>query len=657
MMEKRMRDLVDELNRHAYRYYVLDDPTISDREYDLLFDELLRLEEQTGLRLPDSPTRRVGGEPLKEFVPHRHLARLWSLDKSQTAQGLRDWADRVEKLAPGAQKEYSLEYKFDGLTLNLTYEGGQLVGAATRGNGEVGEEILPQVRTIQSVPLSIPFTGRMEVQGEGIMPLSALKAYNATAEEPLKNARNAAAGALRNLDPRVTASRRLDAYFYNVGYIEGKELRNHQEMREFLAENRFRVSPYTRYFTDMDELIDALDEIETHRGDLDFLIDGAVVKLTDFALRERLGYTDRFPRWAIAFKFEAEEMTTRLLSVKWEVGRTGKLTPAAALEPVDIGGVTVKAATLNNAGDIARKKLKLNAMVFIRRSNDVIPEIMGRTDEIQPDEREIEIPAVCPACGAALTARGAHLFCTNPDCPPQIVGKLAHFAGREAMDIEGFSEKTAALLVEQGVVHDAADMMNLTEDQLRGLPLFQDKRIENLINAVQKSKNRPLDAFLFALGIPNVGRKTARDLAAAFGSLAGVRAASLEELVAIPDVGETVAASIRGFFGSEAGGRLCDRLLAAGCAPAWESERLGQAFAGKTVVLTGTLSTMGRKTASDLIAAHGGKVTGSVSSKTDYVVAGENAGSKLEKAQKLGVQILTEAEFLERIGQEMGAPT
>ena len=339
-------------------------------------------------------------------------------------------------------------------------------------------------------------------------------------------------------------------------------------------------------------------------------------------------------------------MTTRLLSVKWEVGRTGKLTPAAALEPVDIGGVTVKAATLNNAGDIARKKLKLNAMVFIRRSNDVIPEIMGRTDEIQPDEREIEIPAVCPACGAALTARGAHLFCTNPDCPPQIVGKLAHFAGREAMDIEGFSEKTAALLVEQGVVHDAADMMNLTEDQLRGLPLFQDKRIENLIRAVQKSKNRPLDAFLFALGIPNVGRKTARDLAAAFGSLAGVRAASLEELVAIPDVGETVAASIRGFFGSEAGGRLCDRLLAAGCAPAWESERLGQAFEGKTVVLTGTLSTMGRKTASDLIAAHGGKVTGSVSSKTDYVVAGENAGSKLEKAQKLGVQILTEAEFL-----------
>ncbi|MGI5884393.1 MAG: NAD-dependent DNA ligase LigA [Candidatus Spyradocola sp.] len=656
-MEERMRALVDELNRHAYRYYVLDDPTISDREYDVLFDELVELEKQTGIRLPDSPTRRVGGEPLKEFVPHRHLARLWSLDKSQTTQGLRDWAERIDRLLPGVAQEYSLEYKFDGLTLNLTYEGGQLVGAATRGNGEVGEEILPQVRTIQSIPLSIPFQGRMEVQGEGIMPLSALAAYNKTAQEPLKNARNAAAGALRNLDPRVTASRHLDAYFYNVGYIEGKDLHTHQEMRQFLIDNRFRVSPYTRYFTDMDELIDALDEIETHRDDLDFLIDGAVVKLTDFALRERLGYTDRFPRWAIAFKFEAEEMTTRLLAVKWEVGRTGKLTPAAVLEPVDIGGVTVKAATLNNAGDIARKKLKIGAMVFIRRSNDVIPEIMGRTDEPQPNETEIAIPTVCPACGAALEQRGAHLFCTNPDCPPQIVGRLSHFAGREAMDIEGFSEKTAALLVEQGVIHDAADMMRLTEDQLRGLPLFQDKRIENLIAAVEKSKNRPLDAFLFALGIPNVGRKTARDLAVAFGSLDAVRAASLEDLTAIPDVGETVAASIRGFFDSERGRDLTDRLLAAGCTPAWESTRLGKAFEGKTVVLTGTLATMGRKAASDLITAHGGKVTGSVSGKTDYVVAGENAGSKLEKAEKLGVQILTEAEFLERIGQEAPAQT
>ena len=337
------------------------------------------------------------------------------------------------------------------------------------------------------------------------------------------------------------------------------------------------------------------------------------------------------------------------------MGRTGKLTPAAVLEPVDIGGVTVKAATLNNAGDIARKKLKTGCMVFIRRSNDVIPEVMGRTDELQTDEQDIEIPTVCPACGAPVEARGAHLFCTNPDCPPRIVNRLAHFAGREAMDIDGFSEKTAELLAEQGILRDAADMMALTEDRLVGLPLFKDKRIENLISAIQKSKNRPLDAFLFALGIPNVGRKTARDLAQAFGSLPALRAATEEELTAIPDVGGIVAKSITDFFASEKGRDLVDRLLKAGCTPTWESVTLGDAFAGKTVVLTGTLASMGRKAAGDLIAAHGGKVTGSVSKKTDYVVAGEEAGSKLDKALKLGVPVLDEAAFLAMLGKEKNA--
>lgn len=646
----RMRQLVEELNQHAYRYYVLDNPVISDKQYDVLFDELVQLEKELGYSLPDSPTHRVGGEPLKEFEQHRHIARLWSLDKAQSTGAVRAWADRVEKLAPGVPKEYSLEYKFDGLTLNLTYEGGQLVGAATRGNGEVGEEIFEQVRTIRTVPLSIPFTGRMEVQGEGIMRLSALERYNKTASDPLKNARNAAAGALRNLDPKVTAKRNLDAFFYNVGYIEGKELRNHHEMRAFLEENHFQISPYTKYFTDLDELIESLDEIETHRGDLDYLIDGAVIKLTDFALRERLGYTDRFPRWAIAFKFEAEEMTTRLNDVKWEVGRTGKLTPAAVLEPVDFAGVTVRAATLNNAGDIERKQLKIGCNVFIRRSNDVIPEIMGRTDEIQPDEREIEIPQICPACGQTLVEKGAHIFCVNPDCPPQLINRLVHFAGREAMDIEGFSEKTAELLVEQGLARDAADVMALKKQQLEGLPLFKDKRIDNLLSAIEKSKSRPLDAFLFALGIPNIGRKTARDLAQQFGSLEKVRAATEEELLAIPDIGGIVAASIRAFFDSETGNRLVDRLLEQGVCPTWESVSLGGEFAGKTVVLTGTLSSMGRQAATELITAHGGKVTGSVSKKTDFVVAGEEAGSKLEKAQKLGVAVLSEDEFLQMLG-------
>lgn len=658
-MEKRMRDLVDELNRHAYRYYVLDDPTISDREYDLLFDELLRLEEQTGVRLPDSPTRRVGGEPLKEFVPHRHLARLWSLDKSQTAQGLRDWADRVEKLAPGAQKEYSLEYKFDGLTLNLTYEGGQLVGAATRGNGEVGEEILPQVRTIQSVPLSIPFSGRMEVQGEGIMPLSALKAYNATAEEPLKNARNAAAGALRNLDPRVTASRRLDAYFYNVGYIEGKELRNHQEMREFLAENRFRVSPYTRYFTDMDELIDALDEIETHRGDLDFLIDGAVVKLTDFALRERLGYTDRFPRWAIAFKFEAEEMTTRLLSVKWEVGRTGKLTPLAHLSPVDICGVTVKRATLNNYDDICRKRVRIGSEVWVRRSNDVIPEIMGVVwdGEGEAPETDIQPPTVCPACGGELVKLredGVHLFCLNrTSCRPQAIARMAHFASRQGMDIETFSTRTAGLFYDELGVRSAADLYHLDREKLVALKGFGEKKAEKLFAELEKSKDCELDAFLFAIGIPNIGKKTAYDLMAHFGTLEALMGASEQELVDIEDVGGIVAASITEYFADEENRRFVNRLLEAGVRPQMHAQQdAGTLFEGMTFVLTGTLPTLSRAQAQEMIRKNGGKATGSVSKKTSIVLAGESAGSKLDKARELGVRIIDEAQFLQMIEQQ-----
>jgi len=654
-MEARMKQLVSELNRHAYQYYVLDNPTISDKQYDVLFDELVMLEKQLGHSLPDSPTHRVGGQPLKEFAQHTHIARLWSLDKAQTSDAVRAWAERVKKLLPGEAHEYSLEYKFDGLTLNLTYENGQLVQAATRGNGVTGEEILEQVRTIKSIPLSIPFTGRMEVQGEGIMRLSALEAYNAAAEEPLKNARNAAAGALRNLDPKVTAKRNLDAFFYNVGYIEGKELHDHHEMRQFLIDNHFKTSPYTKYFDDIETLITALDEIAAHRGELDYLIDGAVIKLTNFSMRDRLGYTDRFPRWAIAYKFEAEEMTTKLLDVKWEVGRTGKLTPAAVLEAVDIGGVTVKAATLNNSGDIARKKLRIGANVFIRRSNDVIPEVMGRTDEVQPDERDIDIPTVCPACGSTLEERGAHIFCLNLDCPPQIVNRLAHFAGREAMDIDGFSEKTAELLVEQGVIRDAADMMALRQEQLEGLPLFKDKRIDNLISAIEKSKSRPLDAFVFALGIPNVGRKTARDLAQTLGTLDKIMSATQEELLLIPDIGEIVAASITDFFASERGKSLVERLLEAGCTPTWETVTLGNAFEGKTVVLTGTLSTMGRKAAGDLIAAHGGKVTGSVSKKTDFVIAGVEAGSKLEKAQKLSVTVLDEDTFLNMIGYDKNA--
>ena len=424
-----MRALVDYLNETAYQYYTLGEPTISDAEWDKKYDELRRMEEETGERLPDSPTRRVGAQPLANFEQHTHLARLWSLDKAQSEAALREWAARADKLA-AEPVEYVVEHKFDGLTINLTYENGQLVGAATRGNGIVGEEILPQVLTIRSVPLSIPFKGRMEVHGECYMPISAFNAYNRTAAEPLKNPRNAAAGALRNLDPAVTASRHLDARFYDVGYLEGRTLSSQWEMLDFLRENRIPVPACEQRAGSLEEALAIVHQIEEDRADLDYMIDGAVVKITDFAVRERLGNTDKFPRWAVAYKFEAEEATATLEQVDWQLGRTGKLTPIAIVSPVELAGATIRRATLNNYGDILRKRVRVGAKVWIRRSNEVIPEIMGRVDEYVPGEKDIEKPTLCPACGSVLVERGAHLFCENREgCKPQLVMRLARRHG------------------------------------------------------------------------------------------------------------------------------------------------------------------------------------------------------------------------------------
>ncbi|HIU45934.1 MAG TPA: NAD-dependent DNA ligase LigA [Candidatus Fimadaptatus faecigallinarum] len=574
-MSERMRQLVDQLNAANVRYYVYDNPTISDAQWDDMYDELKRLEREEGVTLPDSPTRRVGGEILAGFAPHRHLARLWSLDKVRTEQEVIDFCARLrrhqaaaaraagEELPEGAQGELpclAVEHKFDGLTINLTYDGGQLVTASTRGNGEVGEEILSQVMTIEDVPLTIRFKGRMEVQGEGIMRLSRLASYNRTAAEPLKNARNAAAGALRNLDPRVTRARRLSAFFYNVGYIEWPdgvaEYKDLRGMLDFLRENGFTVDDVHIRAESEREVLDAIARIDELRHKADFQTDGAVVKVCDLALRQELGNTDKFPRWAVAFKYEAEETVTRLLSVSWEVGRTGKLTPLATLEPVDIGGATVSHATLNNWGDIQRKRVALNADVFIRRSNDVIPEITGRaSEERAPDEVDIVRPAVCPACGAQLTERGAHIFCPNRDgCLPQIVARMSHFASRNAMDIEGLSEATARLLYEQLGVCEPSQLYVLTADQLTALPGFGEKRAANLIDAIARSREPELDAFLFALGIPNVGRKTARDLAGLIGTAEGIFNVTVEQLMSVNDIGEVVAASVVDFVGGAQSG-------------------------------------------------------------------------------------------------------
>ena len=660
---QRMRELIDKLNEASRRYYDQNESDISDDEWDAMYAELRRLEEKTGERMTDSPTRRVGGAVMEGFEQHRHIARLWSMDKAQSEEEIFAWAQRCEKQTDDAgglpKNSYCVEYKLDGLTVNLTYDGGKLVQAATRGNGEVGEAILPQAMTIRTIPLTIPFTGRMEVQGEGIMRLSELKKYNETAAEPLKNARNAAAGALRNLDPQVTASRHLDAFFYQIGYIEGKSFETQQDMLAFMKENGLNISPFVRPAQTIEEALEAVHEIEKERETLDFLIDGATIKITDMRTREVLGTTDKFPRWSIAFKFPAQETVTKLLKITWEVGRTGKLTPLAHLAPVDICGVTVKRATLNNYDDICRKRVRIGSEVWVRRSNDVIPEIMGVVwdGEGEPPETDIQPPTVCPACGGELVKLredGVHLFCLNrTSCRPQAIARMAHFASRQGMDIETFSTRTAGLFYDELGVRSAADLYSLDREKLVALKGFGEKKADKLFAELEKSKNCELDSFLFAIGIPNIGKKTAYDLMAHFGTLEALMSATEQELVDIEDVGEIVASSITEYFADEENRRFVNRLLEAGVRPQMHAqEDAGTLFEGLTFVLTGTLPTLSRAQAQEMIRKNGGKATGSVSRKTSIVLAGESAGSKLDKARELGVRIIDEAQFLQMIEQQ-----
>lgn len=647
----RQHELVELLNNYANAYYVNDAPIISDAEYDALYDELTMLEKLNGEVLPNSPTRRVGGAPVQSFSQHRHLGRLWSMDKVKTAEGIFDWMQRTKKLLGGNETPlYSLEYKFDGLTINLTYENGKLVEGATRGNGEIGESILPQILTIRSIPLTIPFDGRMEVQGECIMLLSTLEEYNRTADEPLKNARNAAAGALRNLDPKETAKRKLDCFCYNIGHIEGKELRNQKEMLAFLRENGFPLSPFTMYFLEGSDIVSQINKVAERRNELDFLIDGMVIKVCDFDFRIQLGHTEKFPRWQMAYKFAADEVTTTVKDITWEVGRTGKLTPLAHLEPVELAGVTVKRATLNNYDDIRRKRVKIGSRVFIRRSNDVIPEILGAV----PDDKatqSVSLPTLCPCCGALIEQRGAHIYCTNSlSCKPQISARIAHYASRDAMDIDTFSDKTADKLIESLNVDSIVDLYELSFEQLVNLDGFKEQKANNLLAALDKSKHRPLCNFLFALGIPNVGIKTAKDLAKQYHTLIDVRSASLDSLMQIRDIGEIVARSIVDFFGDPRIQEQINRLLAHGVTPLDDrkEEKVGL-LAEKTFVITGTLPSLSRQDAQELIERNGGKASGSVSKNTNYVVAGESAGSKLDKALALGIPVIDEATLLDMV--------
>lgn len=662
-MDKRekMKSLVEELNKYAYEYYALDNPSITDKDYDKKYDELVALEKELNEVLPYSPTVRVGDVVLEGFKKYTHKGRLWSLGKAQTIEEIVEWHNRNVKFVKEMNEKgenlpdlkYIITKKFDGLTINLTYdENGVLVVGATRGTGTVGEDVTAQVKTIKSIPLKVNYHDVFEVHGEAIMTTEAFEKYNLEADVPLKNLRNGAAGALRNLNVRETARRNLSAFFYDVGYKEGKPFKTYTEMMNFIKKMGFPVDGYIKECYTIEDIKKEIDYINDIRFNLNYDIDGLVIAIDDIKTRELLGYTVKSPKWAIAYKFEAQEATTKLLDIEWNVGRSGRVSPTAILEPVELAGVTVKRATLNNMDDIRRKGVKLGAEVFVRRSNDVIPEIMGVVEESLEGAKEIVPPTLCPACGSHLVEEGAHIFCDNTlSCKPQLVKTIVHYGSREAMNIAGFSERTAEQLFEKLNIKSIGDLYKLDKDDLVKLEKFGPKKAQNLLDAIENSKDCKLESFIYALGIKNVGAKTAKDIVKRFKSIENLKNATFEELIEIPDVGDIVAECIIDFFNEEKVIETIDELLELGVKPTFEEkEIIESAFENKTVVVTGTMQKYSRKQIKEKLEMLGAKVAGSVSKKTDYVIAGEEAGSKLTKAQELGVKVITEDEFEQMIG-------
>lgn len=642
----RMQELVNEINMHNYNYYSLDAPTISDFEWDKLYDELLKLEMETGIMLENSPTKRVGGDILTGFQKHTHKVNLYSLNKCTSFEALKEWVEDIEGKVKNAT--FSLEHKYDGLTISLTYKNGSLVTAATRGNGSVGENVTEQVKTIKTVPLSIPFKGELIVQGEGIMKLSNLKKYNEKALEPLKNARNAVAGAIRNLDPKVTATRNLDVIVYTVSLKEGTAFETQEQEYEFLKENQFLVAKDFQLYSKFKDIEKAIEKIGKTKNELDILTDGVVLKLNNIHDKTDLGYTAKFPRWAIAYKFPAEEISTLLEDIVWQVGRTGKITPIAILSPVELAGATVKRATLNNYGDILRKNVKLNSYVFVRRSNEVIPEVLGLARETK-ESKEVEKPKFCPSCNSVLEKDGANLFCRNVyGCEEQIKDRITHFASRDAMNIEGLSEKTVEAMFENLNVKSVADLYALTKEELLKLDGFKEKKANNIIKAIQKSTKPEFHKFIYALGIGGIGTKTSKDLAKKFKNLQNLMNATREELLSIHEFGEVMADNVLEYFKNPVSEWLITDLKRAGIEIKEEAEVEGsKALWGKKIVLTGTLESYGRKELTEELEKMGANVVSTVSKNTDFVVVGESAGSKLNKARELGIQTYSEKEFLD----------
>ena len=648
---ERMKFLVEEINKHNVNYYDLDAPTISDKEYDALYYELVDLEKETGVILENSPTQRVGGSALDKFVKKRHEVRLYSMNKVRSFEDL----DKFMLDMAEYQKNptFSLEYKFDGLTIVVEYENGKYLSATTRGNGEIGEVVTEQVRTIKSVPLSIPFKGRLIVRGEGMMTMHAFNKYNKTASEPLKNPRNGVAGAIRNLDPKETARRKLDFFCYEVLLADGKTFASQQEMHDFLKENNFLTGDYFKIIRTSKEAEEEIEKVDKVKDKLDVMIDGMVIKLNETTHREEIGYTNKFPKWAMAFKFEALETSTLLKDVVWQVGRTGKVSPTAILEPVELAGANISRATLNNIEDIRKKGVMLNSRIFIRRSNEVIPEVLGLAEKYE-NSKEIEEPKFCPCCHSLLVKKGPLLYCKNRDgCMEQIISRLTHFASREAFNIEGLNEKSLIKFHNELCVNEFSDLFTLKEEDLLKLENFKEKKANNIINSIQRSKEIELYRFLYALGISEIGIKTAKDLSKQFKSLENIKNAKLEELTGVEDVGEIIAQNVLDYFSDEENVKEIERLFSLGVTILNEDDiSLSDNLKGLTFVLTGTLPSYSRPDMSALIEKHGGKVSSSVSKNTSYVLAGEEAGGKLDKAKALGVKIISEADILKMMEEK-----
>lgn len=649
---QKMKELVDEINKHCYNYYVLDTPTISDKEFDKLYDKLVQMEKETGVILPHSPTQRVGGEVLDGFEKFEHKHKLYSLNKCQTKGELEKWIKDIQDAYPEA--EFTTEYKFDGLSLVCTYKDGIFQSAGTRGNGSVGENVTEQAKTIKTIPLQIDFKGELIVQGEAMITLSNLAKFNATTTEQLKNARNAAAGAIRNLDPKKTAEKNLDWFAYTIHYAEGKKFESQAEEIAFLKQNGFNVGSYFKVNKTAQEVFDEIDLIDQKRRNEDILMDGVVIRLNNITHREEFGFTAKFPRWAMAYKFEAEEVTSILKNVVWQVGRTGKLTPIAEIEPVELAGATIKRATLNNYGDILKKQVEIGSRVFIRRSNEVIPEILGLAEKLEGSQ-PITQPTKCPSCGADLVEVGAHIFCPNRDgCPDQIIDRLSNFTSKNGFDVEGLSISTITKLYEMFKIKYFHELFELTGQEFMCLEGFGGKkgRLANQVaDAIQNSKQIQFDKFIYALGINEVGVKTAKDIAKKFSTLEALKNASFEQILEIYNIGEVVAKNVYEYFHSPKNIEELDKLIMYGIEiqEVKKQEFRETIFNQKTVVLTGTMQRYDRKTATEILEGLNATVVNSVSKNTDFLIAGENAGSKLTKAQTLGITILSEEEFLKNI--------